>query len=91
MKHLRRATNKYGMPKNTVHSVRPRFVSDEAEVWLRSRDEFLGMMADALQALNLGLISPRQYDREYARLRRAMWQTEQRYELERKARWRRPR
>lgn len=84
----RRTTNKWGMPKHIVRSERPSFVSDRAEVCLDKRDDFQGLLLDALAAYKAAIISRQQYDIEHARLRRAIWTAEQEYEQEYRKKWR---
>lgn len=71
---------RYGLPKNVVVTDAPDGTPPSARVWLVARDEFDGMLFDALDALNAGVIGRRTFDVEKARLMVARRKADSRFE-----------
>jgi hypothetical protein len=70
----------WGLPRNFVFSLNRGQVPDQAEAWLKTRDDFEGLLLDLLDAYRAGLVGERSYDRQKARLNIARRTADQRYE-----------
>lgn len=74
------AQSRFGLPKNFVDTEAPAGTPKGALTWLRTRDDFDGMLFDTLDALHAGLIDRRTFDAEKARLMVARRKADSRFE-----------
>lgn len=72
--------SRFGLPKNYVLTDPPHGTPAGAKAWLAVRDDFDGMLFDALDALNAGIINRKTFDSEKTRLMVARRKADSRFE-----------